>query len=319
MLKPSLVLASISTLLVAAAAAPASAVTIALQGGSAQAGDTPDICVLMPDNDGQVSGIQMDLQWDSSCLNADTAGGDEGACEVNRAANRDTFRSKVSNQSQMRVLMLSISDTTPIPASVKQLFCCQFRVSPNAGGRTCTVNLSNVIASNATGTRLPVTPQGTAIAVQGRGSTMGGMGGGTGGGGGVMAPPVITGGQAPAPAAQGAGGTTGSAPAAAPVAPAAPKAAAPGMPQAPGLPDARQAVEQAGQAIEEAAEEAKDAAKEAAGALLGTPKPGATAKTTPAAGTPTAKTTPKDSPKPAGTPTPQTKRTGAAETPTAKH
>ncbi len=288
------------------------AVTVVVESTNATPGDTPYICVNLPDNDGQVSGIQMDLSWDPSCLNIVTQSATEGACAVNPATNRTTFRTRVNAGNSMKVLMFNMSDTTPIPASEQQLFCCQFQVSPAAAGRTCGINLSNVIASSATGTRLPVSPRPGTITVGGaRGDSQ--MHGGGGLPGALVIPPIVTGGEAPAPAAGSAGtGAAGSGAAA----PAAGRAVVPAAPAAPAVPAAPEVPEIP--AAEPVPDGAAPAATVGAEHVAGTPATDTTPRRTPAAGSPTVKSTVKETAKPIGTPTPEAHKTDHKDTPTPK-
>jgi|GEM_PF-5466242 len=114
--------------------------TVQVQGASASPGDTPDVCVYLPDSDGTVAGVQLDLFWDSSCLSVDRSSGDQAACVMNPETKRSTFQTRVLSEGRLRAVLVSLNDVSPIPANVRQLFCCQFRVSPNAGGRTCGVS-----------------------------------------------------------------------------------------------------------------------------------------------------------------------------------
>ncbi len=210
----------------------ARAVTLVVQGGEVSPGDTPDVCVAMPDNDGTVAGLQLDLVWDSSCLAVDTAFGKEGACVVSPGVQK-TLHSNVRSPGSLRILLLSLSDTSTIPAGVTQLFCCQFRVSPAASGRTCAVSLSGAIASDPNGNRLgSLRTVPGAIAV--RRPSAEEMGGAAPGAASrpVVVPPVVEGGPASAPAPADVRGSQPAAPAAAPVAPvvpARPPGAAPGQ------------------------------------------------------------------------------------------
>jgi len=197
-------------------ASSAQALTFVAQGGEASPGDTPDVCVSLADNNGMVAGFQMDLVWDSSCLTVDTASGSEGACFVvsDGLRNKSIRSSLQGGGNSLRILVLSLSDTAPIPASVRDLFCCQFRVSPAAAGRTCGVSVSNVIASDPAGNRISgVRAVPAAITVRRPDAYSGGPGPGLGAGAGVApAPVVVEGGRAapgtsggaaePAPAAQ---------------------------------------------------------------------------------------------------------------------
>lgn len=181
----------------------ARALTFVVQGGQAEAGDTPDVCIVLPDNDGTVAGFQMDLVWDSSCLSVDQASAGEGACYGNPEARRAMFRTALRGANGLRVLALNLTDTSPIPAAVRDLFCCQFRVAPAAGGRTCSISVSEVIASDPKGNRLPnVRGVPGAIIVRAVADQRGVGAPGAGPGAAVL-PPVLEGGTAPEPFSRG--------------------------------------------------------------------------------------------------------------------
>lgn len=288
--------------------------TVQVQGASASPGDTPDVCVYLPDNDGTVAGVQLDLFWDSSCLSVDRSSGDQAACVMNPETKRSTFQTRVLSEGRLRALLVSLNDVSPIPANVRQLFCCQFRVSPNAGGRTCGVNLSNVIASNSNGQRLSVTGVPGSIAVAG-GAQAGGVRAGGVGPGKVMAPAVIEGGSAPqAPVAAGAGGGPGAGgPAVAPVQGGAVGAAPPAAPAVPavpaGAPGAVPVAPQPAMQAEPAAAEGEAAPQGTAAATpASTEKPAPTKEATKA-------TSPAKTPGGVGTPTPEIKKSPVGPTP----
>lgn len=142
------------------------AMVVAVRSQGAESQGSVKVCVHLESNPGNVSGMQMDLTWDPACLQVEEAGG-EPQCTMNPEAQRGMFRAAKREQS-MRVLFLNLTDTTPMPASVSELFCCQFRlVDPS---RSCEVGLSNVIASDPAGTRLPLTAQGASVSAKGSAS-----------------------------------------------------------------------------------------------------------------------------------------------------
>ncbi|GIW45657.1 MAG: hypothetical protein KatS3mg077_2939 [Candidatus Binatia bacterium] len=299
----------------ACAASAALAATVRVQGTSASPGDTPDVCVFLDNNEGNVAGLQADLFWDSSCLTADRSTGDQAACVVNPDTGRSLFQTRILSAGQMRVIMASLNDTSPMPASVSQLFCCQFRVSEKAAGRTCGVNLSNVILSDPGGQRLPVNGVPGSIAVRGGAQERGVRASGSGPGS-VMVPAVVEGGAAPAAPAAGAGTTGGAAPAA-PVAPAvgAAPAVAPAAPVAPVVPQ-MQAPAAAGA---EGAAPAGATPEERAEATAASPAPTpAATKATPAATAPVRGTPPATAAQAVGTPTAEAKQSPAAPSREAK-
>jgi len=298
---------------IAVTALRASAVTVAVDGSG-----FPTVCFALTDNNGQVSGIQMDIGWTNGCISANPGGNSgEAACDVNPQTNRTTFKTRVSpGGNSMRVIMLNIADTTPIPANVSQLFCCSF--SAGSTGGTCPISLSNTIASDPKGTRLPVSTINGAVTVSGSGQS--GNSGGVGSGPAIAPPPAVVGGAPAAPVGGGGtggtgtsgttsnpsgGGTTTRAGSAGSV------PGAPGAPAVPAVPGAQAPAEVPAPAgVIPAAEQTVNA--ELKKFTPGTPKP------TPAKDTPTAKAkaTAKETPQPKGTPTPE-KKQSPKKTPTA--
>lgn len=129
--------------------------TVAVQDAAASADGTTKVCVRLENNSGNVSGMQMDLNWDPACLRAEESGS-EPKCTMNPAAQRAMFRAAVRNAGSLRVVFLNLTDTTPMPASVGELFCCEFRVAEGSSGRKCSVDVTNAIASDPKGVRLPI-------------------------------------------------------------------------------------------------------------------------------------------------------------------
>lgn len=282
------------------------ALSLVVEGGSAAPGDTPDVCVSLADNDGNVSGVQVDLFWDSSCLTVDRTSGDQPACIVNRETRR-SLNARVLSSGQVRVLLLSLTDATPMPASVRQLFCCQFRVSRQAAGRTCGINMSNVIASNAAGQRVPISGVPGSIVVRG-GAQAGGVGAGGSGPGSAMRPGAAVEGGAPSAASGGSGGApaaAGGGPAVAPV----PAGRVPAPPVGGAMPQMPESGTTAAATEETTSESSPAVTPEATKPTAGTAQATKVASpgTTPEhKGSPTAAATPARSPSPgSGTVTPQ--------------
>ncbi len=143
---------------------PSEGMVVAVQSAKASADGATKVCVRLERNSGKVSGMQMDLGWDPSCLTMEQTGNGEPACTMNPEAQRSLFRA-AKRERGIRVLFLNLNDTNPMPASVGELFCCQFRTA--GPGRQCEVSISNAIASDPTGTRLPLTTQAGTVQVEG--------------------------------------------------------------------------------------------------------------------------------------------------------
>lgn len=291
----------------ASAVGPVWGLTLRVQGTNAFPGDTPDVCVFLDNNDGTVSGLQVDLVWDSSCLSVDRSTGDQAACVMNPETGRSTFQTRVLASDRMRALLLSLNDTSPMPRTVNQLFCCQFRVSAAAGGRTCGVNLTNVILSDPKGQRLQSTGVGGSIVVARARDERGVGTGGVGTGAGVAAPAVSGG--------SGGVATGESEPSGAPVAPGGPGAAGPAPAGAPPAPVGVPAQAPPAPAVNVPAEAAVEGEMTPEPTVQSTPgrTPKAT-KPTPAA-TPPTKATPAGTPPKADTPNTGTEKTPTAGTP----
>ncbi|MBI3785999.1 MAG: hypothetical protein HY270_21625 [Deltaproteobacteria bacterium] len=318
--------------LIALVAGRAAAVTVAAQGAPIAPGKSGPVCFVLTENDGQVSGIQMDVGWQNGC-SVDLGNDGEARCTVNPDTNRTTFKTKVTAGGlQLRAIMLNIADTTPIPADVSELFCCSFSAAAKATGMPCTFALSNVIASSSTGNRLPVSyppapqmPAANSAMVEGGAPAVpavpaGGSGSGnpaasgSGGTGSSSSGSSATTGTSGNTGTTGSGNVAGSRPGAgtgdgvgipaAQAVPAVPQV--PGMPQVPGV-QAPGGVQLPAATIPVSEQTVKAALSKF------------TPKATVAKGTPTAKSTSKETPKPKGTPTPEKKDDKTAKkTPTAE-
>lgn len=160
------------SLAVMLSALPATAATFYSPPVSANAGQPANVCILMSDGNYEVAGVQMDITWDASCM-IPASGGSRPKCRSNPDTGK-TVQSALRGGSTLRAIMVSFSDTEPIPDG--ELFCCEFRVTDNPGGSGCGVSLSNVIASTPRGQR-----------TNARVGSLGGvrLGGGAAAGGGV--------------------------------------------------------------------------------------------------------------------------------------
>src|SRR5690242_13803147 len=72
---------------------------VAVQSQQAPAASSIDVCVTMSGSGGRVSGIQMNMDWDSQCLQITTGNGDEGSCQKGPDTGRDTFKTRVHGNS----------------------------------------------------------------------------------------------------------------------------------------------------------------------------------------------------------------------------
>jgi hypothetical protein len=110
-----------------------------------------DVCIAMAGGNGKASGLQMDLSWDSACMTAARAGGNAAQCTSNPSTGKGV-ETNLLPDAQMRVLFLSVSDTSPVPDG--ELFCCTFTVVPSQAGSCCSVNIGNLILADAHGRRV---------------------------------------------------------------------------------------------------------------------------------------------------------------------
>lgn len=138
---------------------------VVVQDSAARPDGEAKVCVHLQNNSGKVAGMQMDLNWDPSCLRVGEQGA-EPACTMNPAAQRSLFRAAIRKPGALRVLFLNLADTNPMPASVSELFCCEFHVAEGASGRSCSFDLANAIASDPQGVRLPIGVRGGRVEIK---------------------------------------------------------------------------------------------------------------------------------------------------------
>lgn len=105
-----------------------------------------DVCVIMTGSNGQVMGLQLDLGWDPACMTAQRGQGDAGQCASNPATGKNVQTKLFPNNSTLRALFLSISDTSPVPDD--ELFCCRFALANARSNPCCGVNIGHLILAN---------------------------------------------------------------------------------------------------------------------------------------------------------------------------
>jgi hypothetical protein len=110
-----------------------------------------DLCVAIAGGNGEVSGLQTDLSWDSTCMTAAPAAGKAVQCASDPSTGKSVETALLSD-TQMRVLFFSVADTSPVPDG--ELFCCTFTVASSQAGSCCSVNIGNLILSGPTGGRI---------------------------------------------------------------------------------------------------------------------------------------------------------------------
>jgi hypothetical protein len=123
----------------------AAAFTLGLVAGPGRAAQ---VCVLMDNSGYQVAGMQVDLTWDNTCMQASTSGtGSAGQCVAHPSTGK-TVSSRVNGPS-LRAIFFSTDNVDPIPDG--ELFCCTFTQPARP---CCGLQLSKLITSDPTGRRL---------------------------------------------------------------------------------------------------------------------------------------------------------------------
>lgn len=105
-----------------------------------------DVCVIMTGSNGQVSGLQLDLSWDPTCMTAERGAGDAAKCNANPATGKSVQTKLFPNNSTLRALFLSVSDTSPVPDD--ELFCCRFTFTSAQANPCCVARIDNLILAN---------------------------------------------------------------------------------------------------------------------------------------------------------------------------
>lgn len=110
-----------------------------------------DVCVAMAGSNGQVSGLQMDLTWDSACMTVAGAAGSAAQCTSNPSTGKSVETNLLSD-AQMRAIFLSVSDESPVPDG--ELFCCRFALACSQPDTRCSINVGNLILADPIGGRI---------------------------------------------------------------------------------------------------------------------------------------------------------------------
>ena len=105
-----------------------------------------DVCVIMTGSNGQVSGLQLDLGWDPACMTAERGSVDTVKCAANPATGKSVQTKLFPNNSTLRALFLSVSDTSPVPDD--ELFCCRFTLNDAQANPCCVARIDNLILAN---------------------------------------------------------------------------------------------------------------------------------------------------------------------------
>lgn len=105
-----------------------------------------DVCVIMTGSNGQVSGLQLDLSWDPTCMTAERGAGDAAKCAANPGTGKSVQTKLFPNNATLRALFLSMSDTSPVPDD--ELFCCRFTLAQVRSNPCCVARIENLILAN---------------------------------------------------------------------------------------------------------------------------------------------------------------------------
>ncbi|MFI5395623.1 MAG: hypothetical protein ACHQ9S_08820 [Candidatus Binatia bacterium] len=111
-----------------------------------------DVIFLMSGSNGQVGGLQMDLSWDPSCMTVERQEGDAASCASNPSTRKNVQTKIFSDNATMRVLFLSVSDTSPIADD--ELFSCRFNRASAPSSPCCSLSIGNLIFAAPTGGRI---------------------------------------------------------------------------------------------------------------------------------------------------------------------
>lgn len=141
---------AVMTVALLASSSSARAATLTVGSATAQrSNEAVPICVgLVVGPDELIAGTENVLSWDGNCatLVADS-------CRANPAHGKEVFGApQMGSPSSYKVLALSLTDTSPMPAG--ELYCCDFVAHAEPGG-CCLVSVSAPGASDPNGMALP--------------------------------------------------------------------------------------------------------------------------------------------------------------------
>lgn len=118
-----------------------------LSRAAAPLGESADICVSMSGGGGQLAGLQLNLNWEDSCMTPTDA---RRLCRSDPATGK-VVQSALQGRGSLKAILISFSDVNPIPDG--NLFCCSFEAVGNIG-RCNPVQMSNIIGSTSSGQRI---------------------------------------------------------------------------------------------------------------------------------------------------------------------
>ncbi len=132
-------------------AARLDAAIITVSSATAGPGQSAQVCVSLSRASDQMSGLQMDLNWDPSCMSADPGIGNAASCK-SLVSGKNVHTAISPNSSMLRALVFSITNQGPIPDST--LFCCNFTLAASPSSSCCSIAVTNLRGSTAGGTAI---------------------------------------------------------------------------------------------------------------------------------------------------------------------
>jgi hypothetical protein len=118
-----------------------------LSNAGAPLGETAEICVTLSGGGGKIAGLQLNLNWEDSCMTPANA---RRLCRSNQATGK-TVQSALQGRGTLKAILISFSDVAPIPDG--NLFCCEFTAVGDVG-RCGPVSITAVIGSTGNGERI---------------------------------------------------------------------------------------------------------------------------------------------------------------------
>lgn len=134
------------TALLCAARLEAAIVTVS--SAAASPGQSAQVCVSLSRANNEMSGLQMDLSWDPSCMSADPGVGNAAHCQ-SYVSGKNVHTAISPNSPMFRALVFAITNQGPIPDST--LFCCSFTMAASPSSSCCSIAVTNMRGSTANG------------------------------------------------------------------------------------------------------------------------------------------------------------------------
>jgi hypothetical protein len=116
----------------------------AAQVGGGGAIRTVDLCLSMRGGEDRVAAMQVDVEWDPTCMSPTVRNGASASCTVEPRTGKDVHSRIEANW--LRAIVLSLTNVDPIPDG--ELFCCSFKTASDS---CCALNLDFLLASDSDG------------------------------------------------------------------------------------------------------------------------------------------------------------------------